>query len=398
MPLDSAIELRPGLHWIGVTDPGLRIFDDLFPTAHGTTYNSYLVRGSDKIAVIDTVKGERRQEFLDKLSSLVDPADIDYYVVNHTEPDHSGSLAAMLKLSPKATVVSTQAAKTFLANQIHEPIPCQVIKDGESIDLGGKTLRFVIAPFLHWPDTMFTYLEEEGALFTCDAFGAHYCGNSLYADDLPDYPLEVESYFDAIIRPFKDKVLAAIAKIRSERLELLCPSHGPVIRHDPWQTVRRYEGWCQPPTGGPTVLILYLSPHHNTERMAATVARGAESVAGVRVLLRHITDLTMPEIRDLMEKADAIIFGIPTINRDIPKPMWEVLSLLSTVKLKGNLAGVFGSFGWSGEACRLAEERLKGIGYKLPLPAVRAQFTPRPEVLEQCTELGRTVASEILKK
>jgi flavorubredoxin len=171
----GTIEIKTDLHWVGVLHPELRIFDDLFPTEHGTTYNSYLIKGSNKIALIDTVKGKFTDLFMDKIRSLVDPAAIDYIIVNHAEPDHSGSLAYLLDQCPNATVISTQAGKNFVTNMIHKPFQSQVVKDGDTIELGGRTLSFIMAPFLHWPDTMFTRLEEENLLFTCDAFGAHYC-------------------------------------------------------------------------------------------------------------------------------------------------------------------------------------------------------------------------------
>ncbi|KAF0221401.1 MAG: beta-lactamase domain-containing [Geobacteraceae bacterium] len=395
--MKDIIEIKPGLYWIGAEDPDLRTFDDLFPTEQGTTYNSYLIKGESKVAIIDTVKGNRAEEFLAKVKQLVDPADVDYYIINHTEPDHSGSLAFMLEHSPKATVVSTQAARTFLGNLIHTPFNSHVVKDGELLDLGEKHLRFIVAPFLHWPDTMFTLLEEDGALFTCDAFGAHYCGPSLFADELPDYLDDMEFYFDCIMRPFKDKALAAIEKIKNDRIEIVCPSHGPVIRKDPWHHIGYYEEWCKPKGDGKKVVIFYLSPHGNTERMAVAVARGA-ALPGLTVESYHVTHHSADEIRDLMEEADALIFGIPTINRDIPKPMWDVLAYLSSVKLKTNIGGVFGSYGWSGEACKMGEERLRGLNFKLPAPFVRFPFTPRPDGLEQCEAFGRTIAEEVLKK
>lgn len=395
--MQDIIEVGPGLFWIGAEDPELRTFDDLFPTEQGTTYNSYLIRGEEKIAIVDTVKGNRHDEFLAKVKKLVDPADVDYYIINHTEPDHSGSLAFMLQHSPKAVVVSTQAAKTFLGNLIHTPFESHVVKDGEVIDLGGKKIRFIIAPFLHWPDTMFALLEEQGALFTCDAFGAHYCGPSLFADELPDYIKEMEFYFDCIMRPFKDKALVAIDKIKNERIKIVCPSHGPVIRNDPWHHIGYYEEWCKPKSDGKKVTIFYLSPHGNTEKMAAAVAKGA-ALPGITVESYHISHHTADELRDLMEEADALLFGIPTINRDIPKPMWDVLAYLSSVKLKGSIGGVFGSYGWSGEACKMGEERLRGLNFKLPVPFVRCPFTPRPEAIEQCEALGKAIAEEVLKK
>jgi flavorubredoxin len=393
--MKNPIEIKAGIHWIGSIDPDLRIFDDLFPTDRGTTYNSYLVKGTEKIAIIDTVKRKRFDEFIEKVRSLTDPAKVDYIVVNHSEPDHSGSLALLLNECPNATVVSTQAARTFLGNQIHADFPARVVKDNETIDLGGRTLRFIMAPYLHWPDTMFTLLEQDAILFTCDAFGAHYCGSSIYNDEVPDYSKDMHFYFDCLVRPFKDKVISALKKIEGERIEMICPSHGPIIRSDVERHVGFYQEWAKPVSGPKKVAIFYISPHGNTEIMAKAVAEGA-SREGIEVECYHIVQLSANEIRDHMEEADALIFGTPTINRDVPKPMWDTLAYLSSVKLKGNIGGAFGSYGWSGEACKMVEERLKGLNFKLPAPFVRAPFTPRPELLKQCEELGKAIADEIM--
>lgn len=396
--MSEAVELGKGLYWIGVKDPSLTVFDDLFPTEHGTSYNSYFVKGDTHCAIIDTVKAKRREEFLEKLRSVQDPAEVDYIVVNHSEPDHSGSLSFLLQHCPKAVVVSSQAARTFLGNQIHTPFNSKIVKDGESLDLGGRTLKFISAPFLHWPDTMFTLLEEDGVLFPCDAFGAHYAGAGIFADEEPDFSGETRFYYDCLMRPFKPRVLEAVAKLDDVNLSMICPSHGPVIRQEPRKVVDLYRKWSQPKAGGKKVSIFYLSPHGNTETMAEAVARGAGSVPGVQVTLCHINHASNADVRDLMEESDALIFGTPTINRDIPKPMWDVLSYLSSVSLKGNIGGIFGSFGWSGEASKMVEERLKGVGFKLPVPFVRAPFMPKAEAIAECEALGRAIAEEVLKK
>ena len=394
----GAVEIKPGIYWIGSEDPELRVFDDLFPTEHGTTYNSYLIKGTDKTAIIDTVKEKRADQFLDKIRSLVDPATIDYVVVNHSEPDHSGSLGYLLQQAPQATVVSTAAAKNFLGNQLRRPFNSQVARDGDCIDLGGRTLRFITAPFLHWPDTMFSRLEEDNILFTCDAFGSHYCSpGKIFNDQVDDFSSARHFYFDCLFRPFKDHVLNAVEKIRGDALDMICPSHGPIIRHDPASVIRQFELWSKAPSQCKRIFILYISPHGSTEKMAHAVADGA-NIDGVEVVSYHISHLGAEEVRTIMEEADALIFGIPTIARDIPKPMWDVLAYLSTVKLKTSTAALFGSYGWSGEACKMAEERLKGMGLKLIAEAVRTSFTPPPEVLEQCQALGRLVAEEVLRK
>ncbi len=396
--MSAVIEIKPGLFWIGSEDPELRTFDDLFPTEHGTTYNAYLLKGNDKTAVIDTVKAKLTDEYMDKVKSLTAVEKIDYIIVNHTEPDHSGALGYLLEQCPQATVVSTMAAKNFLANQLHKPFNSMVVKDGDTLDLGGRQLRFIIAPFLHWPDTMFTRLEGENILFTCDAFGAHYCSpGKIFNDENEDFTSARSFYFDCIFRPFKDKVLSAVEKIRHDVIDMICPSHGPIIRQDPWKVIQQFESWSKPTSQNRKIVIFYLSPHGNTELMAQAVADGA-SLEGIEVSSYHISHLSSNELRTLMEEADALIFGIPTIARDIPKPMWDVLAYLSTVKPKANLAGLFGSYGWSGEACKMAEERLKSLGFKLPEAAVRTVFKPTEDVLVQCQALGRALAQEVLKK
>ena len=395
--MSGAVEIGKGLHLIGVKDPTLTVFDDLFPTQFGTTYNAYLVQGATHTAIIDTVKAKRFDEFLANITSVVDPAQVDYIVVNHSEPDHSGSLSKLLAHCPKAVVVSSQAARTFLGNQIHHPFESRIVKDNDTLELGGRTLRFISAPHLHWPDTMFTLIEGEGVLFPCDAFGAHYAGEGIYADEMPESFGEARFYYDCLMRAFKDRILAAVAKLDGIELALLCPSHGPVYRKDVRMPVEAYRTWSQPKAGGKRISIFYLSPHGNTEHMAETVAKGA-SVPGVMVTLCHINHASTSDIRNLMEESDALIFGSPTVNRDLPKPMWDVLSLLSSVTLRGNLAGIFGSFGWSGEACRMMEDRLKGLNFKLPVPFVRAPFMPKPEALAECEALGRSIAEEVLKQ
>ena len=183
------IEIKPGLYWIGSEDPGLRVFDDLFPTEHGTSYNAYLLKGTDKTVLIDTVEEKFVDEYMDKVRSLVDPKTIDYIIVNHTEHDHSGSLSYLLEQAPQATVYCSTAAKNFLGNILLKPFTCQTVKDGDTLDLGGRTLRFITAPYLHWPDTIFTRLEEENILFSCDAFAAHYWQTGhIFNDEVDDLP------------------------------------------------------------------------------------------------------------------------------------------------------------------------------------------------------------------
>jgi NADH oxidase (H2O-forming) len=211
---------------------------------------------------------------------------------------------------------------------------------------------------------------------------------------------EVQTYYDCLMRPFKDKVLSAIEKLRGRPIDLICPSHGPVLRKDPLETVAQYERWSRQgaPSSAATptrVVILYLSPHGNTARMAEAVAAGA-GLPGVEVVREALDALPEGALRDLLESADALAFGVPTVNRDAPRPLWDVFASLSAVKLKTSVAGVFGSYGWSGEACKMAEERLRGLRLQLPVPAVRSAFTPSAEDLERCRGLGRALVEGAL--
>ncbi len=392
------IEIKPGVTWLGARHPELRIFDELFPTRHGSTYNSYLVRGTEKTALIDTVKAPFTEEFIEKLRSQVPLEQIDLVVVNHTEPDHSGALGRLLELNPEITVYCTRPGENFLKQLFEQPMKTHPVAEGEEIDLGGKTLRFILAPSLHWPDTMFTYLPEDRILFSCDAFGAHFCSDQLYDDEAGDFTAEFEQYFDVIMRPFKDKIREAVAKVEGLPIELLCPSHGPVRRSNPKAVIARYgELAAAPPaSAGKRALVLTLSPHGNTRQMARSVSAGLQA-QGVEVAEHSLVETDPQTLRDEFERCDALVVGTPTINRDAPGPVWNALALLSSVTPKGKLGAVFGSFGWSGEAVKLVEERLKGLKYTLPVAGLTYRFKPTDKDIHECREFGEQVGKVLVE-
>jgi flavorubredoxin len=271
----------------------------------------------------------------------------------------------------------------------------RVVADGEEIDLGGRTLRFIHAPYLHWPDTMFTWLPEERLLFSCDAFGAHYCAEGLYDDEVPDFSGEFSFYFDTIVRPFKEKVREALAKVENLSIDMILPSHGPVLRRDVQAKIEAYRRWsAPPPDGGKRALLLTLSPHGNTRDMAVYVRQGLES-RGVAVEERAIITVESQELRDLLEASDALVVATPTINRDAPPPVWQALSLLSTVTPRGKIGAVFGSYGWSGEAVKMVEERLAGLKYQLPVTGIHFRFKPTEDDHQACRQFGEKVGEAI---
>jgi flavorubredoxin len=388
------IEVKQDIYWIGALDPGLRLFDILFPTEAGTTYNAYLVRG-EKVAVVDTAKGRCYDQFLSHLTSVVAPEDVDYVVCNHMEPDHSGSLAAFLEEAKRAQVVVSRTGEHYVRNILNADVSPLKMGDGDVIDLGGKTLRFVSAPFLHWPDTMFTYAVEDKVLFPCDVFGSHFCDERMFDDLVGDFSGQFEYYYQGIMRPFKDKMLEAIAKIRGLDIDVIAPSHGPILRADPWKYVEQYVEWSTPvPTTAKKVLIFYASAHGNTKMMAEEVAKGA-AIDGVEAEVFDLTETDPGEVLDRIEAAQALIIGSPTINGDAVKPVWDLLSSLATIRLRGKVGGAFGSYGWSGEAVGMVEDRLKGLKFKIPEPGVRFALVPTAEELEACRDFGARIAESL---
>jgi len=389
-------QIISGVDWVGVRHPDLKIFDEIFPTHNGTTYNAYLVRGLNKTALIDTVKEPFTEEFLATLEAAGGLDRIDLVVINHTEPDHSGALRHLLARRPDLPVYCTKPAQNFLAQLLNAPFNAQLVSDGMEVDLGGRTLRFLLAPYLHWPDTMFTYLVEDAVLFPCDAFGAHYCPRLLFDDEIPDFSQDFLFYFDCIMRPFKDKVREAVAKVEKLPLQLICPSHGPLLRRNPQAVVDAYRrlSALPPASAKPRAVMLTLSSHGNTRQMAAAVREGVES-RGFEVLEMRLCDLRDGDLRDELELADLVLVGTATINRDAPPQVWHALSLFSLVTPKAKFAAVFGSFGWSGEAVKMVEERLRGLRFKLAAPSLTLRFRPTDDDLVACRKFGEEAAQAV---
>ena len=388
------VEIKGNIYWTGVLHPDLRLFDILFPTEKGTSYNSYLVK-AQKTALIDTVKGPFYEQFLSNITSLVEPEDIDYIVCNHMEPDHSGSLARFLKEAKNARVVVSRTGEHYVNNIVNADVNPLRMADGDTLDLGGKTLRFIFAPFLHWPDTMFTYAVEDRVLFPCDVFGSHFCDERLYDDLLGDFSEEFEFYYRGIMGPFKDRVPEAVDKIRGLEIEIIAPSHGPVLRSDPWKYVHQYVEWSTPrPTEGKTLLVFYASAHGNTRVMAEQIAQGA-AIEAVKVDIFDLTETAPGDVLEPIEAADGLIIGSPTFNGDAVKPVWDLLSSLTTIRLRGKVGAAFGSYGWSGEAVGMIEDRMKSLKMKVPQAGLRVVLVPNAQELENCREFGKQIAESL---
>ena len=401
---NSAVEIAPGVHWVGALDPHLRNFDIILKTANGTSYNAYVVRGEQGVAVIDTVKENFADDFFRRLESVARYDEITTIVLNHLEPDHSGALPELLKCAPQAKVYLSSRAQMMLKALLkptgEKPPEYIPVTTDDTVDLGGRTLRFLHTPYLHWPDTQCTYLEEDGILFSGDIFGCHFCDARLFNDAVGDFRFSFEYYYAHIMRPFREYVLDAVALIEPLEIRTIAPAHGPILRHGPRDYLHRYRELATPrlyneAKSEKTLVVFYISAYGNTRRMAEALAAGAESIGGVRVSLYDLEGGESGIFTDLIEEADGLAFGSPTINADAVKPVWDVLSSLTTVNVKGKLGAAFGSYGWSGEAVRLIEDRLRGLKLRVPVEGLRIKLVPDLGELAQCHSLGEQLARHL---
>ncbi|MBD3385878.1 MBL fold metallo-hydrolase [candidate division KSB1 bacterium] len=384
------------IHWVGALHPDLRIFDIIMKTKNGSTYNSYLLN-ADKTLLIDTVKSKFTDLFLQNISQLMDLEKLDYIVVQHTEPDHSGSLIALLDKAPDAEILCSKSAVKFVKNTINRDAKITPVGDGSTIDLGGKTLEFLQTPFLHWPDTMMTYCHEDRLLFPCDVFANHFCDSRMFDDAITrDFAPDFELYFNIIFRPFKKNVQNALAKLGNFDVQMIAPSHGPIIRSSVHEVMTRYDQWSRPvpENSTPRCLVYYVSAHGNTEIMAKIITEALKQ-DNMDVELYDLTQISIDEQLDNIEACDAILVGSPTINNDAVKPVWELLTSLTTLNLKGKLAASFGSIGWSGESVKFIDERLKALKFKVPFEGVTCKLVPDEEELQSCRQLAHKVAETI---
>jgi len=398
----KAVPVSERVHWIGALDPGLRTFDIILKTANGTTYNSYLVRGSDGIAIIDTVKENFSDEFFARLESVADYSEIKYIVLNHLEPDHTGALPELMARAPQAKLYISNKAQGMLKALLNrDGLNFETVKTNDNFSLGDRTLRFLHTPYLHWPDTQCTYLEEDEILFSGDVFGCHFCDGRLFNDLVGDFRFSFEYYYAHIMRPFKKYVLRALKLIEPLDIKIVAPTHGPILRDRPKDYITRYRELSVSRLHNEigeteqSLLIFYISSYGNTQRMAEAIYTGASKVEGVRASLYDLEGSEVAPFVDLIEEADGIVFGSPTINGDAVKPVWDLLSSLAVIDMRGKLGAAFGSFGWSGEAVRMIEDRLRGLKLDQPVAGLKLKLIPSDEELQRCELFGAKISQAL---
>jgi len=393
MSKQASNEIAPKVFWVGASDWHRRLFDSLISLPGGTSYNAYLVVGKNKVALIDTVWTPFADSLLSKINKTVKPEKIDYLVMNHAEPDHAGSIPNVLSVAKNAKLVATKRgigmAKVFYNVPDERTLE---VKDGDTIDLGGKTLKFIEAPWLHWPETMFTFLVEDGTLCPCDFFGAHIAVSRLFDDEAGDHVLsEAKRYYADIMMPFPVFVKRALDKIKDLDIKMIAPSHGVVYRN-PRRILDAYEMWARGPLKQKAV-ILYVSMWGSTETLEKVIeeslsAEGIETVP-YNLVVSDLSHLS----RDLVD-ASAILIGSPTyLNGAHP------LALLATEFIRGQrprtkMVAIFGSYGWGGGAVSQIEDRLKQSGFQI-IETLECRGPPRDADLERARNLGKLVAQKI---
>jgi len=389
----NTLELKKNFYWTGVLDPDLKVFDIVMETEFGTSYNSYLLKTSEKIVLFETAKAKFFDGYLEALNKLVNINDIDYIVVNHTEPDHAGSIEKLVEINPNIKIVGTGVAIGFLKNIVNRDFYSIAVKENDTLDLGDKTLRFMLLPNLHWPDTMYTYIEEDKTLITCDSFGSHYSFDEILLSKVTDnegYMRANKYYFDNIIGPFKQPFMVkALNRIKDLEIDMICTGHGPVIDCRVDEIIEINTKWCEVVNPNPrkTVIIPYVSAYGYTKELAGEIAKGIKASGDVDVRDYDLLESEKSKVLEELAYADGILFGTPTIVGEALEPIWDLTTSIFARTHGGKLASAFGSYGWSGEGVPHIIQRLKQLNMKV-IDGLRIKFKPSDNELSEAYDYG----------
>lgn len=396
----KVLNVSKSVKWIGIRDFDIRTFDIVMETEHGTTYNSYFI-DAEKKTIVETAKEKFADEYLDKVRSVTNPSEIAYIILNHTEPDHSGSIARLLEIAPNAIVVGSGQAIKYVQDMHEKKFESLIVKDGDELSLGNKTLKFIGAPNLHWPDSIYTYLVEEKVLFTCDSFGAHFCTEEMYDDLVGDYSDSFKYYFDVILKPYSKFMLRAIEKIRPLEIDVIANGHGPILRTTHKQIVDLTEQYAKEylelnEHPKKKVLITYVSAYGYTGDMAKAIAEGITANGTVDAEVLDIERIDLGELDSKLVLADALIVGCPTINQNILLPIYKMFAVINPLRDRGKLAASFGSYGWSGEGAEMIESNLKNLKLCIFDRPQAMKFRPDSTQKQELKEFGRNFAEKLL--
>ncbi len=399
---NKILDVTPDVKWIGILDSDIVTFDIVMETRYGTTYNSYFIN-ADKKTVVETTKARFWDTWLEKIKAVTDPSEIEYIILDHTEPDHSGNLENLLRLAPEATVVGSGNALRYLEDIVSIPFKSMKVKDGDTLDLGNKTLKFISAPNLPWPDSIYTWLDEDRVLFTCDSFGAHYCTEEMFDDLVDNYDESFKYYFDVILRPYSKFMLKAIEKIRPLDISVIATGHGPILRSDWKKYVDLSEEYAREYLAGSEsgknhVLLTYVSAYGYTKQMAGYIAEGIrEAGENIETETADIEMMPLGETESKLTRCNALLVGSPTINQNTLLPVYKLFALINPIRDKGKLAASFGSYGWSGEAAGIIEANLKSLKLNVMEGGFVTKFYPHAGKIEELREFGRKFGRKLME-
>ncbi|MBF1990168.1 diflavin flavoprotein [Fischerella thermalis] len=371
-------------------------FDIEFGLQNGTTYNSFIIRG-EQTALVDTSHEKFRQLYLDSLKNQINPADINYLIISHTEPDHSGLVKDVLQLAPDVTVVGSKVAIQFLEDLVHQPFKRRIVKNGDRLDLGnGHELEFVIAPNLHWPDTIFTYDHKTQILFTCDAFGLHYCSDDTFDEDLEAISPDFEFYYECLMAPNARSVLSALKRMGElEKIGMIATGHGPLLYHNVEELTGRYRSWSQSQTKAETTVGVFYVPGYGwSDRLAQAMSNGITKT-GVAVELVDLKTADLQELREIVGRCAGIVVGTPPVSN--PAAQTALSTVLGSAKEK-QAVGIFESNGGDDEPIYPLMNKFRDLGLTPAFPAIQIRETPTEntyKLLEEAgTDLGQWVTRD----
>ncbi|MBV8883308.1 MAG: diflavin flavoprotein [Chroococcidiopsidaceae cyanobacterium CP_BM_RX_35] len=361
-------------------------FDIEFGLQNGTTYNSFLIQG-EQTALIDTSHEKFRQLYLDELHRLINPEEIDYLIISHTEPDHSGLVKDFLRLAPNATIVGSKVAIQFLEDMVHQPFKRKIVKNGDRLDLGnGHELEFVIAPNLHWPDTMFSFDHKTQILYTCDAFGLHYCSDDTYDRDLGAIAADFRYYYDCLMAPNARSVLSALKRMDElEEITTIATGHGPLLRHNVAELTGRYRSWSQTKAKAETtVAVFYVSDYGYSDRLSQAIARGITKT-GMAVEMMDLKSAEPQDVQELVGRASGLVIGMPPAAAVAAQAV--ISTILAAAKDK-QVVGLFESYGGDDEPIDPILNKFRDLGLTAAFPAIRIKDTPFESTYQMCEEAG----------
>jgi flavorubredoxin len=387
------VEIKPGIYWVGGIDWDLRNFHG-YLTPRGTTYNAYLIV-DEQVVLVDTVKHYLFDELLSRISSVLDPAQIDYLVANHVEMDHSGSFPKMVELAPNATIVTSPKGEQGLRRHYKAEWPFKVVNSGDSMSIGKRTLQFFLTPMVHWPDNMVTYIPEEKLLLPNDAFGQHIASAERYDDEVGWAILHEEAakYYANIVFPYGEQVKKALAALSGLKIEMIAPSHGIIWRTYLPQIMEAYQHWAANDAEA-RALIVYDTMWGSTGQMAQSLREGLE-MAGVPVTMRNLKTTHISDVLTDVIRSKAILIGSPTLNMGVLPTVGAFLTYLEGLRPKNRIGFAFGSYGWGEQSVKKIAAVMSALGWDMPIDGVKTQYIPDQDELASIREVGAELGAVI---